>query len=173
MIYKWIYKTRNEFDNIVLTSDGVYLTGLYFENSKEKHKYNTVVKELEIFKETSKWLDIYFSGKEPSFTPKYKLENLTPFREDVINIMKDIPFGKTICYKDISNIIEKKRNIKKMSSQAVGGAVHYNPVCIIIPCHRVVGKNKDLTGYGGGINNKISLLKNEGIDINEFFYKKR
>ncbi len=60
-----------------------------------------------------------------------------------------------------------------MSSQAVGGAVGWNPICIIIPCHRVVGTNGSLTGYGGGIQNKVSLLKLEGIDMKEFFVPKK
>ena len=60
-----------------------------------------------------------------------------------------------------------------MSSQAVGGTVGWNPICIIIPCHRVVGTNGSLTGYGGGIQNKVSLLKLEGIDMKEFFVPKK
>lgn len=83
--------------------------------------------------------------------------------------MNTIPYGKTITYNDISKIIATNRGINKMSSQAVGGAVGWNPICIIIPCHRVVGTNGSLTGYGGGIQNKISLLKLEGIDIKGFF----
>ena len=73
----------------------------------------------------------------------------------------------------ISKIIAKNRNIKRMSSQAVGGAVGSNPICIIIPCHRVVGTNGSLTGYGGGINNKVELLKLEGIDMSKYFVPKR
>ena len=69
--------------------------------------------------------------------------------------MNTIDYGKLLTYNDISKIIAKKRNIAKMSSQAVGGAVGWNPICIIIPCHRVVGSNGSLTGYGGGINNKV------------------
>ena len=56
-----------------------------------------------------------------------------------------------------------------MSSQAVGGAVGGNPICIIIPCHRVVGSNGSLTGYGGGINNKVKLLINEHNDMTKFY----
>ena len=118
-------------------------------------------KELEIFKETKKWLDIYFSGKVPEFTPKYKINNITDFRKEVIDIMNLIQFGETITYNDIAETIAKKRRIKKMSAQAVGGAVGSNPICIIIPCHRVVGKNGKLTGYGGGIKNKEILLEHE------------
>lgn len=164
MIYKYIYKTPDGFSNIIMNSDGEYLTGLWFEDSRDssKHTIECEEKDLEIFKETSKWLDIYFSGKTPDFTPKYKIENLTPFRQEVIDIMNSIKFGKTLSYNDIAKIIAKNRGIKRMSAQAVGGAVGWNPICIIIPCHRVVGTNGSLTGYGGGIKNKISLLELEG-----------
>ncbi len=111
MIYKWIYKTPKEFDDMLIKSDGEYLIGLWFLGSKDalKHITNCEEKNLPIFKETSKWLDIYFSGKEPNFTPKYKIENLTPFRKEVFKIMNSIPYGKTMTYNDISKIIAKKK----------------------------------------------------------------
>lgn len=87
---------------------------------------------------------------------------------EVIEYIKKIPYGKVISYGDIANCIAKKKNIKRMSAQAVGGAVGRNPICIIIPCHRVMGTNNKITGYGGGINNKIKLLEKEGI----YEYKK-
>lgn len=127
---------------------------------------------MSIFKETSAWLDLYFKGKIPNFTPKYKIDNLTPFRQEVIDIMKNIPYGKTITYNDIAKSIAQKRNISKMSSQAVGGAVGWNPICITIPCHRVVGTNGNLTGYGGGLNNKIELLKIEKNNMQDFHLPK-
>lgn len=164
MLYRSIYKTPKEFDDIILESDGKYLTALIFNQNNVKVENDT----LPIFNETFKWLDIYFSGKEPSFTPKYRIDNQTEFRKEVIDIMLTIPYGKTITYCEIANKIAKKHKIEKMSSQAVGNAVGWNPICIIIPCHRVVGKNNSLTGYGGGINNKIHLLKNENIDIEKF-----
>lgn len=135
MTYKSIYKTKNGLSDIILNSGGEYLTGLWFEGSKDsiKHDENAKEKELEIFKETKKWLDIYFSGKVPEFTPKYKINNITDFRKEVIDIMNLIPFGETITYNDIAETIAKKRRIKKMSTQAVGGAVGSNPICIIIP----------------------------------------
>ena len=174
-MYKWKYNTPEGFTNIYMNSDGEYLTGLWFEGSRDssKHTLECEEKELPIFKETSKWLDIYFSGKNPNFTPKYKINNLTPFRKEVIDIMNTIPYGKTITYNDISKIIATNRGINKMSSQAVGGAVGWNPICIIIPCHRVVGANGSLTGYGGGIQNKVSLLKLEGRNMKEFFVPKK
>ena len=87
--------------------------------------------------------------------------------------MNSIVYGEVVTYKDISKIIAEHRGIKIMSSQAVGGAVGWNPICIIIPCHRVVGINGSLTGYGGGIKNKIELLKLEGNDISKYHVPKR
>ena len=173
--YKTIYKTPKGFSDIIINSDGEYITGLWFEGSRDslKHKLDCEEKELPIFEETKNWLDIYFNGKEPQFTPKYKIENLTPFRKDVIDIMNNIPYGKTVTYNDISKIIAEKKGIERMSSQAVGGAVGWNPICIIIPCHRVVGSNGSLTGYGGGIRNKVKLLELEGNDMSKFFIPKR
>ncbi len=155
---------------IYMRSDGKYLTGLWFESSRDarKHKYNYEEKELPIFEQTTKWLDIYFNGKNPDFIPEYKIENITPFRQQVIDIMNKIPYGKTITYNDIAKEIAKNQGIEKMSAQAVGGAVGWNPICIIIPCHRVVGTNGSLTGYGGGIKNKIGLLEIEKVDMSKF-----
>lgn len=175
MVYKYYYKTPNEFSNMIMNSDGEHLTGLWFEGSRDdsKHTINCEEKELPIFKETRKWLDMYFSVEIPDFVPNYKINDLTPFRQEVIDIMNSIPLGKTITYNDISKIIAKKRGIEKMSSQAVGGAVGWNPICIIIPCHRVVGTNGSLTGYGGGIKNKVALLTHEKIDMSKYFIPKQ
>ena len=175
MIYRFKYETPKQFSNIIMNSDGEYLTGLWFENSKDtlKHKKEGKEKNLAIFQETTKWLDIYFSGNIPDFVPKYKIENLTTFRKEVINIMNKISYGETITYNDISKTIARNRGIQRMSAQAVGGAVGWNPICIIIPCHRVVGSNGSLTGYGGGIKNKVALLQLEKNDMSRFFIPKR
>ena len=159
----YIKTYKAPFATIYMRSDGKYLTGLWFENSKDakKHQFEFIEKDLPIFDKTTKWLDIYFSGKNPDFIPEYKIENLTPFRKQVIEIMNRIPYGKTITYNDIAKEIAKTRNIKKMSAQAVGGAVGWNPICIIIPCHRVIGTDGSLTGYGGGLENKVKLLELE------------
>ena len=166
----YIKKYNSPAGVIYMRSDGKYLTGLWFEGSRDskKHISDCEEKELQIFDETKKWLDIYFQGKIPDFTPKYKINNLTQFRKEVIDIMNSIEYGKTLTYKDISKIIAKTRKVEKMSSQAVGGAVGWNPICIIIPCHRVVGTNGSLTGYGGGIKNKVKLLEIEGNDMSKF-----
>lgn len=167
MTYTYTYKTPSQFSDMIMNSDGEYLTGLWFGGSKDssKHETNGEVKELPIFLETCRWLDLYFSGNEPYFTPEYKISNLTPFRKAVSDIMKTIPYGQTLTYNDIAKIIAKRRGVEKMSAQAVGGAVGWNPICIIIPCHRVIGANGNLTGYGGGLNNKIELLRLEGIEM--------
>ena len=174
-MYKYKYITKENFSNIIMSSDGEYLTGLWFENSRDskKHIDDFEEKNLKIFDETSRWLDIYFSGKILDFKPKYKIENMTPFKKEVIDLISTINYGEVVTYNDIAKTIARKRNIKKMSAQAVGVAVGWNPICIIIPCHRVVGKDGNLTGYGGGIKNKIELLKLENNDMNNFFVPKK
>ena len=90
------------------------------------------------------------------------MDGLTPFRREVADAMLAIPFGETATYGDIAAALAKKHGIAKMSAQAVGGAVGWNPICIIVPCHRVVGAGQGLVGYGGGIRNKAGLLSLEG-----------
>ena len=167
MIYQWKYQTPDSFSDIYMNSDGEFLTGLWFEGSRDssKHTSDGEERELPIFVETCRWLDLYFEGKEPDFLPKYKVEGLTPFRKEVLEILMEIPFGNTVTYGDIAAEIARKRGLQRMSAQAVGGAVGWNPICIIIPCHRVVGADGSLTGYGGGLSNKESLLALEGMGL--------
>lgn len=117
-----------------------------------------------VFDCTERWLDSYFSGHNPDFTPPICLKG-TSFQEDVWEILKRIPYGKVISYGEIARQIAEKRGLKRMSAQAVGGAVGRNPIAIIIPCHRVVGSNGSLTGYAGGLDKKTELLKIEGVLI--------
>ena len=124
-----------------------------------------------ILGDTKKWLDLYFSGEDPNFTPKLKLEG-TEFRKDVWKILLEIPYGETLTYKDIAEKLMASGKYERMSSQAVGGAVGHNPISIIIPCHRVVGTSGSLTGYAGGLARKVKLLELEGIDVNKFFMPK-
>ena len=159
MTFTSIYTTPAAFDNLLMTSDGRVLTGLHFVKSYSAVEPNDA---LPIFKDVSRWLDIYFSGREPDFTPDYRINNATPFRKDVLEILNRIPFGKLLTYGEIAKSIAEKNGLAKMSAQAVGGAVGWNPIGIIVPCHRVVGANNKLTGYDGGIENKIALLKLEG-----------
>lgn len=173
IVYRKVY--HSPLGKILLQSDGIYLTGLWFAGSRDESKHGSkyIEKDLPIFEETFRWLDLYFSGKDPDFTPAYKIENLTPFRQQVIDIMNQIPYGKVVTYQDIANKIAKLNKIPKMSAQAVGGAVGWNPICLIIPCHRVVGSNGSLTGYGGGIQNKVKLLELEKQDMSKFTIPKK
>ncbi len=162
MTFTATYITPAAFDNLILCSDGKVLTELQFVKDCNSIANQT---DLPIFRETSRWLDIYFSGCVPDFMPEFRIDNATPFRKDVLEIVRQIPFGKTMTYGDIAAQIAKNRGIEKMSAQAVGGAVGWNPICIIVPCHRVLGANGSLTGYGGGLQNKIELLKLERIEF--------
>lgn len=170
---------RQEYDSILgkiyMSSDGDYLTGLWFKGTKGEAFCSDAFdeKDLPIFRQTKEWLDIYFKGEKPSFTPAYKIYGLTPFRKDVIDQIKKIPYGSVLTYKDIAQKIAQQRGISKMSAQAVGGAVGWNPICIIIPCHRVIGTNQSLVGYSGGIQNKVELLKLEGHDMTKFKIPKK
>ena len=167
MPYISLYITPSSFDNLLLVSDGDLLTGLHFIGSQKTEELMRVGEksDLPIFRETQRWLDSYFLGHQPDFTPRYKLENVTPFRQEVSDIMCTIPIGQTMTYGEIAMQIAQRHGMRRMSAQAVGGAVGWNPICLIIPCHRVMGAGGQLTGYGGGINNKIALLELEGIDF--------
>lgn len=165
MLFKRRYITPEEFDDLIMISDGKKLTGLIFAGSENARKPSLTQNEtsLPIFDNTRKWLDEYFGGKIPSFTPEFDISSLTPFQQRVAALTLEIPYGKTATYGEIADIIAAERGITKMSSRAVGGAVGKNPICIIIPCHRVLGANGAITGYGGGISNKIALLNIEKI----------
>ena len=155
---------------ICLGSDGEYLVGLWLEGDKYYCEgFSDVVENssLRIFQDTEKWLDIYFSGEIPNFIPKLK-QNGSEFRMEVWEILKNIPYGKTITYGKIAKEIATRHGIKRISAQAVGGAVGHNSISIIVPCHRVVGVNKELTGYAAGLDIKKYLLHLEGIHISEY-----
>ena len=129
-------------------------------------------KSLPIFQETSRWLDSYFRGHAPSFTPKLKLSG-SDFQKQVCEIMLTIPFGETVTYGEIAAQIARERGIPRMSAQAVGGAVGANPILIIVPCHRVIGAGGNLTGYGAGMERKIQLLTLEKVDMTNLFVPKK
>ena len=129
-------------------------------------------KSLPIFEQSARWLNIYFSGKAPDFTPPLSMQT-TPFRKAVWEVMLTIPFGKTMTYGEIAKRIAQQRGLSKMSAQAVGGAVGHNSISLIIPCHRVVGTNGSLTGYAGGIEKKVQLLTLEKTDMCLFFVPKK
>jgi methylated-DNA-[protein]-cysteine S-methyltransferase len=165
----YIHHYASPLGGITLASDGDSLTGLWFDGQKH-FPHNLAAEsteaELPVFTQTVNWLDAYFSGKEPDFMPPISLHT-TPFRKAVYDILLTIPYGHTMTYGEIANIIAEQRGIQRMSAQAVGGAVGHNPIGIIIPCHRVIGADGSLTGYAGGLDRKIKLLESEGIIISD------
>lgn len=144
---------------ILLAADDQGLTGLWFDGAKYfaanlPEEYEE--KSTPILDEAARWLDIYFVGRQPNFTPPLHLVG-SDFRQRVWERLLDIPYGQTETYGALLG--------KGVSAQAVGGAVGHNPISIIVPCHRVVGANGSLTGYAGGIDKKIRLLTLEGADV--------
>lgn len=171
----YIHHYQSPLGGMTMASDGTSLIGLWFDGQKyfaDTIGKNTPQKDLPIFKQTDKWLDIYFSGKSPEFTPPLTMHT-TPFRKCVWEIMLTIPFGRTMTYGEIADKIAKQKGIEKMSAQAIGGAVGHNSISLIIPCHRVVGSNGNLTGYAGGLDKKIKLLEIERINMKSFFVPKK
>lgn len=157
---------RSPLGRITMASDGEGLTGLWFEGQKyfaATLRGKREERNLPVFEETRVWLDCYFGGREPGFIPALRLDG-TPFRLAVWEVLREIPYGEVVTYKDVAGEIARRRGMRGMSAQAVGGAVGHNPVSIIVPCHRVVGSDGSLTGYAGGIDKKVQLLALEGVD---------
>ena len=146
-----------------LRSDGKSLTGLWFVGQVNDAKDNRDIEikdDLPIFKQVETWLESYFSGEETSITIPLQPKG-TIFQERVWKILKEIPYGETMTYGDIAQRIAKEKGVATYSAQAVGQAVGKNPISILIPCHRVLGRNGALTGYAGGVHRKEELLRIE------------
>lgn len=172
MYYKTNYTCK--IGNITLAcNDKENLVGLWIKG--QKYFCNILDSEiienneLEIFQKTKIWLDRYFRGERPKISELLIAPIGNEFRKKVWQILCEIPYGEVCTYGDIAKIIAKEKGIKRMSAQAIGGAVAHNPVSIIIPCHRVVGSNGNLTGYAGGIKTKIELLKHESVNMDRLF----
>lgn len=165
MIYSTTYESP--IGEITLASDGENLVGAWIE--EQKYFANSIKEEIcsndnpEIFKKTKAWLDKYFQGCQPDIKSLPLSPCGSDFRQSVWKILCEIPYGQTTTYGEIARQIAKQKGLSKMSAQAIGGAVGHNPISIIIPCHRVIGTNGSLTGYAGGLDLKIKLLKHEGV----------
>lgn len=150
---------------ILLAADSDGLTGLWFEGQRNFARGLSKVYfegETPIINKTRQWLDIYFSGKQPTFTPPLKPQG-TPFCLDVWKFLLEIPYGETVCYGDIAKKVAPDGG--KMASQAVGTAVGQNRISVIIPCHRVIKSDGSIGGYAGGRERKARLLALEGVSI--------
>ncbi len=159
-MYKSFYDSP--LGRITLLSDGEFLTHLLLPG-QERYLSQTMgaeEKELEIFSCTKNWLDNYFQGKILSLPP-ISLKG-TSFQKEVWNLLLEIPYGRYRTYGEIASKLAAIRKVPRISAQAVGGAISRNPISIIVPCHRVIGANKKLVGYQGGILLKEKLLRMEG-----------
>lgn len=157
---------------LTLASDGEYLLGLWIENQKyfmSHYSSFTEKSDLPVFDQTKAWLKRYFSNEKPQIKELPLRFNGSEFRQIVWNLLCEIPYGQTITYGEIAKKTAQRMNRQSMSAQAVGNAVGHNPISIIVPCHRVIGTNGSLTGYAGGIEIKVRLLRHEGVDLSSLF----
>ena len=147
--------------DIVLTSDGSALTGLRFAEATNGEQ----AQDIPSLEDACRWLDLYFGGAKPDFTPRLSPQG-TPFQQSVWRELLTIPYGQTVSYGHMA------KRISCRSAQAVGGAVGHNPIALIIPCHRVVGTNGNLTGYAYGLDRKKWLLAHEEQSTGQFYDSK-
>ncbi len=164
---EWTYHYHYDspLGTLLMASDGRALTELDFVDypcGGANLDMQDIALCLPVFTTTCRWLDLYFAGKKPDFTPQISLQG-SPFREMVWDILRTVPYGQTTTYGEIAARVAKQRGVAKMSAQAVGGAVGHNPIAIIVPCHRVIGKDGSLIGYASGLHRKEWLLRHEGF----------
>ena len=160
---------------ILLAADAEGMTGLWFDGQKYFARDLPAVhtqQDTPVLSAARRWLDIYFTGREPDFLPPLHPVG-SAFRQAVWEILLQIPYGQTVTYGEIARRLAEKQGLARMSAQAVGGAVGHNEISILIPCHRVVGIGGSLTGYAGGIDKKVRLLELERADMRGLFIPRR
>lgn len=163
---EYFYQYDSPMGRLEAASDGEAITGLSFPTQRDlkpRDKQAEWNESLPVFLDLKAWLAAYFDRRDPGSVPLLRPEG-TGFRHSVWNILLEIPYGRLITYGEISRRLAHVQGIARMSARAVGGAVGHNPISILIPCHRVIGSDGSLVGYGGGIDLKIKLLAYEGID---------
>lgn len=166
----YINKYLSPFGQLLLCSNGEALIGVWWENQRcldLQMINNCQTKVLPIFDKTCCWLDNYFQCKKNIQLPQMQLIG-SEFRKMVWQILQTIPYGSLTTYGEIAIQIAKIKNVPKISAQAVGGAIANNPINILIPCHRVIGSNGKLIGYGGGLERKSQLLYMEKHTISQY-----
>ena len=158
-----MYHYDSPLGGITMTGDGRVLTGLYFDGQRDAAAALSAARpdrNLPVFDETVRWLDIYFSGKAPGFTPAMRLTG-TAFQHAVWDILLTIPYGQTMTYGQVAERLTGWTGLRRASARAIGGAAGHNPALLIVPCHRVIGADGSLTGYAGGIDRKAELRRLE------------
>ncbi|MDR1493274.1 MAG: methylated-DNA--[protein]-cysteine S-methyltransferase [Planctomycetaceae bacterium] len=168
---EYVYKMKSPVGTLTISSDGQNISGLWMEGQKYFAKTlgkDFLEQNLPVFEQVRQWLDIYFSDKEPDFTPPLNPKG-SLFQKLIWNDLCKIPYGQTTTYGELEKQFGLKSQGKQhTSARAIGNAVGHNPISIIIPCHRVLGKNGGITGYAGGIDKKIKLLQSEGVNIEKY-----
>lgn len=171
MLYSATY--HSPVGKLLLAGNEAGLSGLWIEN--QKYYANTLPSnttennEFQLFASVINWLDRYFQGKHPPISELQLAPQGSMFRQMIWKILCEIPYGQVLTYGQIATIVARRSGRQSMSAQAVGGAVGHNPIAIIIPCHRVIGTDGNLTGYAGGLDIKIQLLRHEGFDTTRLF----
>lgn len=149
---------------LTLASDGENLVGLWIEGQKYFVEQEGVPADLPVFRRTAAWLDRYFTGERPESRELPLAPAGSAFRQEVWRLLCEIPFGRTVTYGELARTLSEKQG-RRTCARAVGGAVGHNPISIVIPCHRVLGSGGALTGYAGGLDKKIKLLKHENAAV--------
>lgn len=168
---QYISHYQSPLGPILLAAHHNRLSGLWFEGQKYFARHldkEHAEKEIPLFQSVKRWLAIYFSGKEPDFSVPLHFTG-TAFQNEVWETLCTIPYGKTTTYGQIASKMASKRGVPHLSARAVGNAVGHNSISIIVPCHRVIGKNGSLTGYAGGMDKKFWLLNLEKADTKHCF----
>lgn len=169
MLYSTPYDSPLGELTLACGKDGEALTGLWIKGQKyfpdTLPERSQPENEPPVFRQAREWLDRYFAGEEPKIEELKLAPTGTPFRQEVWSLLCRIPYGQVTTYGTLGKALAAQNGLAGMSGQAIGGAVGHNPISIIIPCHRVVGARGSLTGYAGGLEKKIWLLKHEGVSI--------
>ena len=166
-----VYASRyvSPVGNLLLAERNGQLIGVWIEGQKyycDSLRERTLdFTDTPILIQTKRWFDRYFNGERPEISELPLAPEGSDFRKTVWQTLCEIPYGKTVSYGELARRIADRLGLDRMSAQAVGGAVGHNPISIIIPCHRVVGANGNLTGYAGGIQKKLQLLALEGVNV--------
>ena len=146
---------------MTMASDGQNLTGLWFDGQKHFGStltfHSVLAADVPLFGDVRRWLDIYFSGRNPDFMPPVRLRS-SDFQMLVWRLLLSIPYAATTTYGALARTVAQERGVERMSAQAVAGAVARNPISLIIPCHRVIASDGSLAGYAGGLQRKEWLL---------------
>lgn len=168
---EYISHYHSPLGDILLAAEQEGLTGLWFAGQARyarslgpQHEAG----ELPLLTAAKRWLDCYFAGQEPSFTLPLLFKG-SPFQKAVWALLCTIPYGHTTTYGELARRLAAQQGWRRMAPQAVGGAVARNNISIMVPCHRVVGRDGSLTGYAAGLEKKSYLLRLEQVRVEDFF----